>query len=147
MLASAHGEEMWMNGLKCSKRDKRHHGDERKGHISTSRTEDLTEVTPKCLAESRTLSVQMSEEEDINRFQEEKCAPVGIFYILNSKCDEGAEIRGCFINPGTVTLTSNDVGFNPSTQRHYRRLIYHLHIHSYMFRSYDHHQADNILLP
>jgi hypothetical protein len=34
-----------------------------------------------------------------------------------------------------------DVGFNPSTQRHYRRLIYYLYIHSYMFRSYDHHQA------
>jgi hypothetical protein len=41
-----------------------------------------------------------------------------------------------------------DVGFNPSTQRHYRRLIYYLYIHSYMFRSYDHHQAEkHILLP
>jgi hypothetical protein len=38
---------------------------------------------------------------------------------------------------------SYDVGFNPSTQRHYRRLIYYLYIHSYMFRSYDHHQAES----
>jgi hypothetical protein len=36
-------------------------------------------------------------------------------------------------------MISHDVGFNPSTQRHYRRLIYYLYIHSYMFRSYDHH--------
>jgi hypothetical protein len=35
-----------------------------------------------------------------------------------------------------------DVGFNPSTQRHYRRLMHYLYIHSYMFRSYDHHQAE-----
>jgi hypothetical protein len=35
-----------------------------------------------------------------------------------------------------------DVGFNPSTQHHYRRLIYYLYIHSYMFRSHDHHQAE-----
>jgi hypothetical protein len=33
----------------------------------------------------------------------------------------------------------DDVGFNPSTQRHCRRLIYYLYIHSYMFRSYDQH--------
>jgi hypothetical protein len=26
-----------------------------------------------------------------------------------------------------------DVGFNPSTQRHYRRLIYYLYIHSYIY--------------
>jgi hypothetical protein len=32
-------------------------------------------------------------------------------------------------------------------QRHYRRLIYYLYIHSYMFRSYDRHQAEKILLP
>jgi hypothetical protein len=39
-----------------------------------------------------------------------------------------------------------DVGFNPSTQRHYRRLlIYYLHIHSYMFRSYDHHQVEKYI--
>jgi hypothetical protein len=37
---------------------------------------------------------------------------------------------------------SYDVGFNPSTQRHYRRLIYYLYIHSYMFRSYDHLQVE-----
>jgi hypothetical protein len=40
---------------------------------------------------------------------------------------------------------SYDVGFNPSTQRHYRRLIYYLYIHSYMFRSYDHHQAEKYI--
>jgi hypothetical protein len=38
------------------------------------------------------------------------------------------------------------VGFNPSTQRHYRRLIYYLYIHSYMFRSYDHHQVEKYIL-
>jgi hypothetical protein len=32
-------------------------------------------------------------------------------------------------------VISYDVGFNPSTQRHYRRLIYYLYIHSYTFRS------------
>jgi hypothetical protein len=32
-----------------------------------------------------------------------------------------------------------DVDFNPSTQRHYRRLIY------YMFRSYDHHHAEKYI--
>jgi hypothetical protein len=32
-------------------------------------------------------------------------------------------------------VISYDVGFNPSTQRDYRRLIYYLYIHSYMFRS------------
>jgi hypothetical protein len=47
---------------------------------------------------------------------------------------------GC-LHP-VVRVISYDVGFNPSTQRHYRRLIYYLYIHSYMFRSYDHHQAE-----
>jgi hypothetical protein len=39
-----------------------------------------------------------------------------------------------------VNRESYDVGFNPSTQRHNRRLIYYLYIYiySYMFRSYDH---------
>jgi hypothetical protein len=41
---------------------------------------------------------------------------------------------------------SDDLGFYPSTQRHYRRLIYYLYIRSYMFRSYDHHRAENVLL-
>jgi hypothetical protein len=41
-----------------------------------------------------------------------------------------------------LSFISDDVDFNPSTQRHYRRLIYYLYIHSYMFRSYDHHQAE-----
>jgi hypothetical protein len=40
----------------------------------------------------------------------------------------------------------DDVDFYPCTQRHYRRLIYYLILHSYMFRSYDHHQEENILL-
>jgi hypothetical protein len=40
---------------------------------------------------------------------------------------------------------SDDVGFNPSTQRHYHRLIYYLYIHSYMFRSYDHHQVEKYI--
>jgi hypothetical protein len=38
-----------------------------------------------------------------------------------------------------------NVGFNPSTQRHYRRLIYYLYIHSHMFRSYDHYQAEKYI--
>jgi hypothetical protein len=42
-------------------------------------------------------------------------------------------------------LISYDVGFNPSMQRHYRRLIYYLYIYSYMFRSYDHHQAEKYI--
>jgi hypothetical protein len=42
-------------------------------------------------------------------------------------------------------VISYDVGFNLSTQRHYRRLIYYLCIHSYMFRSYDHHQAEKYM--
>jgi hypothetical protein len=41
--------------------------------------------------------------------------------------------------------STDDVGFNPSTQRHYCRLIYYLYIHSYMFRSYDHHQAEKYI--
>jgi hypothetical protein len=40
---------------------------------------------------------------------------------------------------------SYDVGFNPSTQRHYRRLIYYLYIHSYIFRSYVHHRAEKYI--
>jgi hypothetical protein len=47
-------------------------------------------------------------------------------YILNLRC----------LHP-VARVISYDVGFNPSTQRHYRRLIYYLYIHSYMFRSYD----------
>jgi hypothetical protein len=39
-------------------------------------------------------------------------------------------------------VNKDDVGFNPSTQRHSCRLIYYLYIHSYMFRPYDHHQAE-----
>jgi hypothetical protein len=50
---------------------------------------------------------------------------------------------GC-LHP-VARVISYDVGFNPSTQRHYRRLIYYLHINSYMFRSYDHHQAENYI--
>jgi hypothetical protein len=38
---------------------------------------------------------------------------------------------------------SYNIGFNPSTQRHYRRLIYYLYIHSYMFRLYDHYQPES----
>jgi hypothetical protein len=50
---------------------------------------------------------------------------------------------GC-LHP-VVRVISYDVGFNPSTQRHYLRLIYYLYIHSYMFRSYDHHQAEKYI--
>jgi hypothetical protein len=42
-------------------------------------------------------------------------------------------------------VISYDVGFNPSTQRHYHRLIYYLYIHTYMFRSYDHHQVEKYI--
>jgi hypothetical protein len=42
-------------------------------------------------------------------------------------------------------LLTDHVGFNPSTQSHYRKLIYYLYIHSYMFRSYDHHQAEKYI--
>jgi hypothetical protein len=37
------------------------------------------------------------------------------------------------------------MGFLLSTQRHYRNLLLIL-LHCYMFRSYDHHQAENILI-
>jgi hypothetical protein len=37
---------------------------------------------------------------------------------------------GC-LHP-VARVISYDVGFNPSTQLHYRRLIYYLYIHSYM---------------
>jgi hypothetical protein len=47
---------------------------------------------------------------------------------------------GC-LHP-VARVISDDVGFNPSTQRHYRRLIYYVYIYSYMFRSYDHHQTE-----
>jgi hypothetical protein len=40
-------------------------------------------------------------------------------------------------------LRQYDVGFNPFTQRHYRRLIYYLYIHSFL--SYDHHQAEKYI--
>jgi hypothetical protein len=50
---------------------------------------------------------------------------------------------GC-LHP-VARVISYDVGFNPSTQRDYRRLIYYLYIHSYMFRSYDHHQAEEYI--
>jgi hypothetical protein len=45
-------------------------------------------------------------------------------------------------------VRSGDAGFlYPSTQRHYRRLILLLMLlYCYMFRSYDHLQAENILL-
>jgi hypothetical protein len=47
----------------------------------------------------------------------------------------------------TLYVISYDVGFNPSTQRHYRRLIYYMYIiYIYMFRSYDHHQAEKYVL-
>jgi hypothetical protein len=45
----------------------------------------------------------------------------------------------------TSAWVSYDVGFNPSTQRHYRRLIYYLYIHSYMFRSCNHHHAEKYI--
>jgi hypothetical protein len=55
----------------------------------------------------------------------------------------------CMFNLGCLhpvaRVISYDVGFNPSTQRRYRRLIYYLYIHSYMFRSYDHHQAEKYI--
>jgi hypothetical protein len=54
-------------------------------------------------------------------------------------------IWGC-LHP-VARVISDDVGFSPSTQRHYRSLMYYLYIHSYMFRSYDHHQVEKILLP
>jgi hypothetical protein len=52
---------------------------------------------------------------------------------------------GC-LHP-VAPVIAYDVGFNPSTQPHYeyRRLIYYLYIHSYMFRSYDHHQAEKYI--
>jgi hypothetical protein len=50
---------------------------------------------------------------------------------------------GC-LHPVALVI-SDDAGFNPSTQRHYRRLIYYLYIHSYMFRSFDHHQAEKYI--
>jgi hypothetical protein len=54
-------------------------------------------------------------------------------------------IRRYDVRPSSGRNIFDDVGFNPSTQRHYRRLIYYLYIHSYMFRSYDHHQAEKYI--
>jgi hypothetical protein len=50
---------------------------------------------------------------------------------------------GC-LHP-VARVISDDVGFNPSTQCHYRRLIYYLYIHSYMFRPYDIHQYEKYI--
>jgi hypothetical protein len=44
-----------------------------------------------------------------------------------------------------IVSEHHDVGFNPSTQRHYRGLIYYLYIYSYMFRSYGHHQDEKYI--
>jgi transposase len=68
MLKSAHGEEClsrtrvfeWHNRFKEGRESLQ--DDERKGRPSTSRTEELTEVIQKCLAEDRTLRVRMLEE-------------------------------------------------------------------------------------
>jgi hypothetical protein len=43
--------------------------------------------------------------------------------------------RSCLARIPPALCSAYDVGFNPSTQRHYRRLIYYLYIHSYMVRS------------
>jgi hypothetical protein len=55
----------------------------------------------------------------------------------------------CILNLGCLhpvaRVISYDVGFNPSTQRYYRRLIYYFYIHSYMFRWYDYHQAEKYI--
>jgi hypothetical protein len=44
----------------------------------------------------------------------------------------------CKLNLGCLhpvaRVISYGVGFNPSTQRHYRRLIYYLYVHSYMLQ-------------
>jgi hypothetical protein len=64
------------------------------------------------------------------------CRSVSQYILVNLGC----------LHP-VARVISYDVGFNPSTQRHYRRLIYYLYIHSYMFRSYDHHQTEKVLLP
>jgi transposase len=68
MLISAYGEEC-LSRTSVSEWHKRFkegreslEADERKGGPSTSRTEELTEVTQKWLAEDRTLSVRMFEE-------------------------------------------------------------------------------------
>jgi hypothetical protein len=60
--------------------------------------------------------------------------PCSLLLLLNLGC----------LHP-VAPLISYDVGFNPSTQCHYRRLIYYLYIHSYIFRSYDHHQAEKYI--
>jgi hypothetical protein len=52
---------------------------------------------------------------------------------------------GC-LHPVALVI-SDDVGFNPCTQPHYRRLIYYLYINSYMPRSYDHHQVEYLRSP
>jgi hypothetical protein len=41
------------------------------------------------------------------------------------------DLQCCRIVPLIIMQVSYDVGFNPSTQRHYRRLIYYLYIHIY----------------
>jgi hypothetical protein len=68
MLKSTYGEEClsrtsvseWHKRFKEGRESLQ--DDERKGHPSTSRTEESTEVIQKCLAKDRTLSVRMLEE-------------------------------------------------------------------------------------
>jgi hypothetical protein len=68
MLKNAYGEECLSRTsvFECHKRfrggQESLQDDERKGHPSSSRTEDLTKVIQKCLAEDRTLSVRLLEE-------------------------------------------------------------------------------------
>jgi hypothetical protein len=50
-----------------------------------------------------------------------------------------------YVYISNILTYDSDVGFNPSTQRHYRRLPYYLYIHSYMFRSYDHQQDEKYI--
>jgi methylthioribose-1-phosphate isomerase len=74
--------------------------DERKGRPSTSRTEESTEVIQKCLAEDRTLSVQMLEEmTGINR---ETVCTILVEDLKNKKM---CSFCSSFVNTGSKTST------------------------------------------
>jgi hypothetical protein len=63
-VKNAYLEQMFLNGInyRFKEGQKLLQDDEQKGHPSTSRTQESTEIIEKCLAGDRTLSVQILEE-------------------------------------------------------------------------------------
>jgi hypothetical protein len=70
-------------------------------------------------------------------------------FLRNARISRHSTKRRALLNLGcshpVARVISYDVGFNPSMQRQYCRLLYYLYIHSYMFRSYDHHQVEKYI--